>query len=448
MAYVKMMNGDLEDTLNYIRDQSKTRNDAAPAPADGIRPLRGDPGWIRGINCSRTYALEEMKAFQDFCHRPGSVSCRHFILSFVKDELSPEKAMEFASEAAERMWGDEYQILIALHRNTQNIHCHYAVNPVSLRSRRKLPNELWVLEQFREITNQICKEYGIQSFPDSTETKNPENYWIRTKSSSRFLAFMRGEIRTCRALATSNTDFLQLLKESGYLVDQESQTVTLSGCGSVLPFSQILTDSCPDLFRPNGFSPRFQDIRKDSLLPCYYTKARLVRDVLRWNSLPPSLSFSRLTGLTAELLEQTERKNCRILSPELRFCFSDPKQIRELTEWSERAALLDTPEFLEAKSGCLGEELSRINLHLRQMKSAISATSKSSEESKRLQEKLSVLKNNRTQCLNEFGALKKDHAFYQRISLFLRAELSLEAELLPQRYEPIQMRTRSRGLER
>lgn len=86
-----------------------------------------------GINCSAQNACAEMIAVQRWFGLRGKVVGYHGIQSFREGEVTPERAFAIGKETARRMWGDRYQVLVTVHLNTDNVHCHFVVNPVSFK---------------------------------------------------------------------------------------------------------------------------------------------------------------------------------------------------------------------------------------------------------------------------------------------------------------------------
>ena len=56
----------------------------------------------------------------------------HAYQSFKPGEVTPELCHRLGVELAKRMWGDEYQVLVATHFNTGTFHNHFVVNSVGL----------------------------------------------------------------------------------------------------------------------------------------------------------------------------------------------------------------------------------------------------------------------------------------------------------------------------
>lgn len=93
--------------------------------------------YVGGINCSKQNAYAEMIAVQRRFGIRGKVVGYHGIQSFREGEVTPEQAFEIGKATARKMWGDKYQVLVTVHLNTDNLHCHFVVNPVSFKDGTK-----------------------------------------------------------------------------------------------------------------------------------------------------------------------------------------------------------------------------------------------------------------------------------------------------------------------
>lgn len=130
----------LKATLDYADNPDKT---TAPEHLDedlyaALRYAENDDKtdrkmFVGGINCSAQNACAEMIAVQRRFGLRGKVVGYHGIQSFREGEVTPERAFAIGKETARRMWGDRYQVLVTVHLNTDNVHCHFVVNPVSFK---------------------------------------------------------------------------------------------------------------------------------------------------------------------------------------------------------------------------------------------------------------------------------------------------------------------------
>ena len=157
----------LANAVSYITDEEKTQG-----------------GLLVGShNCGVDTALQEMLSVKRKYGKTDKRQGYHFIISFKKQEVRPETAMEITQKFVERYFGDDFQCLYATHDNTQHVHSHILFNSVSWRTGKKYRYEKgdWAKE-IQPIVNELCKEYGlsIQDIEVGAEERTPKK-WDKTK---------------------------------------------------------------------------------------------------------------------------------------------------------------------------------------------------------------------------------------------------------------------------
>ena len=96
------------------------------------------------------------------------------IISFDGQEIIPEKAPEFGNELCRRFLKNEYQYVLAVHTDTENVHCHVIFNAVNYRNQKtfetledRKSDKAW--KRLQKISDEICREYGLSVI------ENPEH---------------------------------------------------------------------------------------------------------------------------------------------------------------------------------------------------------------------------------------------------------------------------------
>ncbi len=141
----RYLDDDLYAALSYAENDNKTDRKM----------------YVGGINCSKQNAYAEMIAVQRRFGLRGKVVGYHGIQSFREGEVTPEQAFEIGKATARKMWGDRYQVLVTVHLNTENVHCHlsdleHERNTLSNRIRRpKSPEDE---NQNKETRKAISKQ--------------------------------------------------------------------------------------------------------------------------------------------------------------------------------------------------------------------------------------------------------------------------------------------------
>ena len=177
--------------------------------------------FVGGINCSAQNAYAEMIAVQRRFGLRGKVVGYHGIQSFREGEVTPEQAFAIGKETARKMWGDRYQVLVTVHLNTDNVHCHFVVNPVSFKDGSKFKNKIGDHKELRKISDEICREHELSVLENSdfySKGKKKE-YWIHKAGKKTHRDYLREDVEYCLSFATSPKEFESQLFALGYTLD-------------------------------------------------------------------------------------------------------------------------------------------------------------------------------------------------------------------------------------
>ena len=176
--------------------------------------------YVGGINCSKQNAYAEMIAVQRRFGLRGKVVGYHGIQSFREGEVTPEQAFEIGMETARRMWCDKYQVLVTVHLNTDNVHCHFVVNPVSFKDGTKFQNKIGDHKELRRLSDEICREHGLSVLENSNfYGGNKKEYWRHKAGKKTHRDYLREDVEYCLTFATSPREFESQLYALGYTLD-------------------------------------------------------------------------------------------------------------------------------------------------------------------------------------------------------------------------------------
>ena len=199
--------------------------------------------YVGGINCSKQNAYAEMVAVQRRFGLRGKVVGYHGIQSFAAGEVTPEQAFEIGMETARRMWGcgspvetsdcnsnqkhrpsrqarPGYQVLVTVHLNTDNIHCHFVVNPVSFKDGTKFQNKIGDHKELRRVSDEICREHGLSVLENSNfYGGNKKDYWRHKSGKKTHRDYLREDVEYCLSFATTPREFENQLYALGYTLD-------------------------------------------------------------------------------------------------------------------------------------------------------------------------------------------------------------------------------------
>ena len=201
----RYLDDDLYAALSYAENDSKTDRKM----------------YVSGINCSKQNAYAEMVAVQRRFGMRGKVVGYHGIQSFREGEVTPEQAFEIGKVTARKMWGDRYQVLVTVHLNTDNVHCHFVVNPVSFKDGTKFQNKIGDHKELRKISDEICRERGLSVLENSefySKGKKKE-YWANKSGKKTHRDYLREDVEYCLTFATTPREFESQLFALGYTFD-------------------------------------------------------------------------------------------------------------------------------------------------------------------------------------------------------------------------------------
>ena len=138
-------NSSLKKLLNYVTNEEKTNNKE----------------FVSGVNCLPNIAYQEMMNTKKQLFKTDGIECFHGYQSFISGEVTPEVAHEIGVKLAEKLWGDKYQVIVATHINTNNIHNHFVLNSVSFKEGKKFTNRNKDYNNMQYESDNLCKEYGL-----------------------------------------------------------------------------------------------------------------------------------------------------------------------------------------------------------------------------------------------------------------------------------------------
>lgn len=163
-------------------------------------------------------ALQEMRNTKKQFFKTTGIQCFHGVQSFVKGEVTPEKAHEIGVKLAEEIWGDKFQIVISTHLNTDNLHNHFVLNSVSFLDGKRFCNTKKDYAQMRKASDKLCEEYGLNVL------KQEEKYY-KYATSSLYKELMKDSIDYAIANSKDYNEFIKILQDLDYVVTDRNGTI-------------------------------------------------------------------------------------------------------------------------------------------------------------------------------------------------------------------------------
>ena len=223
VTLISAVHGDIEDSLIYATNEEKTKEirEESELP-DSSGDVKDEKMiFVTGVNCHPDKAEREMRFVQTrFGKRGGRVTCYHAKQSFRGSESSPELCHEIGVRLAEEMWGEDYQVVVTTHLNTDNIHNHFIVNPISMWSGAKWQNKKKERYRFRDLSDELCRKYGLSVIgKDRSDHTRKKSMSERSGKPSKF-NLIRETVDRIMEISYSMADFCRLMNYEGYIVEE------------------------------------------------------------------------------------------------------------------------------------------------------------------------------------------------------------------------------------
>ena len=228
--------GRLKDAIDYAENPDKTTDrkfldeDLYSALRYAANDEKTDKKmYVSAINCPKQLAYETMMDTKRRYGKLGGNVAYHGYQSFKTGEVTPQEAHTIGMETARRMWGDDYEIVVTTHLNTDNIHNHIVVNSVSFRTGRKFENHISDHYRLREISDAVCQEHGKSVLKNAKFYGGEKGaYWVHKDGGMTHRDILRRDIDEVLSKVSIYRHFFEYLENLGYEVRGDVDSPNLS----------------------------------------------------------------------------------------------------------------------------------------------------------------------------------------------------------------------------
>lgn len=180
--------------------------------------------YVSGINCLPETAYKEMSIVKRQYNKTNGILGFHAYQSFRGYEVTSDEAHEIGLRLAEELWGDRFQVIVSTHLNTKNIHNHFFINSVSFVDGKKYYDNKTNYAIMRRTSDELCKEYELQTLEEKSFYKNISNRYAR---SSKYLDSVRADIDYAISQSRVYNDFTHILTKMGYELNHEHNKMSI-----------------------------------------------------------------------------------------------------------------------------------------------------------------------------------------------------------------------------
>ena len=190
------------DVIDYAADEMKTETRA----------------YVTCINCeSEKTAAQEFMEVKELWDKTGGRQCFHGYQSFKADEVDAETAHNIGVELATRLWGEDFQVVVATHCNTGHFHNHFVINSVSLKDGHHFDNNHADYQAMRDMSDELCRKYCLSVIENPEgRGKNYAEYEAEKQGKPTIRSMIRDDLDRAVEASVTRAEFLAFLENCGY----------------------------------------------------------------------------------------------------------------------------------------------------------------------------------------------------------------------------------------
>ena len=411
----------LKRVVNYAVNPDKTEMDDDLYAAlhyatrtDKVTRLDEKFCFVTGVACDKETAYEEMmQVKEEFGKTSGNVAY-HAYQSFKPGEVDPEKCHEIGVALARKLWGSQYQVVVATHLDKKHCHNHFVINSVSYTTGRRFDCSERTYYRFRAASDDLCRERGLSVIERPKGHAPRSIYFAEKRGEPTRYNLMRDAIDKAAAMSYTESEFYKALRKMGYVVEVSERrrypTIRSVNSKKATRMYHLGEEYTPEFIKERILMNHW-DVRQDwydFMYPQRNSQGSEPQNV--WmNSLDHALKncsgieavivlFCYMIGLLPAEIPRHERR--KPLSPELR------EACRRLDRYTEQIDLLAKHHF---------KTVDEIDAFKAETQSQIDALSR---ERRKLYDKVS-----HAETPEEKTAIRRDYENYTRDISRLRRDL-------------------------
>ena len=372
---IKRIRGNPGDPLSYIGNPEKIRNRGfseadRQALADIIAYAADEKKtekqyFTTGINCDVENAREQFNITKLSFNKTGGIVCGHCMQSFDGYEVTPEEAHEIGVQMSKELWGDRFQIVVATHLNTNNVHNHIVFNSVSFVDGKRFHFCTEETMRIRAVSDRICRERNLSVIEHPEGKRVPYSLYKMEKAGmpTRYNV-ARQALDEAISVSANMEEFKSELKKRGYLYQfnprRKYWTVTPPGWTKAIRTDRLGDQYTREMIQQRVFSNdigvRMQRMRNECRSTNHYDLKRRIDKIMGRSGLEKLyLRYCYELGYLPKYRQNPVRLHA-VLKEELLKCDLYSEEAKFLARYN-----ISTEEDLEKKMKSLMEDYSSIS---------------------------------------------------------------------------------------
>ena len=382
---IKRIRGNPGDPLSYIGNPEKTRNRGfseadRQALADIIAYAADEKKtekqyFTTGINCDVENAREQFNITKLSFNKTGGIVCGHCMQSFDGYEVTPEEAHEIGVQMSKELWGDRFQIVVATHLNTNNVHNHIVFNSVSFVDGKRFHFCTEETMRIRAVSDRICRERNLSVIEHPEGKRVPYSLYKMEKAGmpTRYNV-ARQALDEAISVSANMEEFKSELKKRGYLYQfnprRKYWTVTPPGWTKAIRTDRLGDQYTREMILQRVFSNdigvRMQRMRNECRSTNHYDLKRRIDKIMGRSGLEKLyLRYCYELGYLPKYRQNPVRLHA-VLKEELLKCDLYSEEAKFLARYN-----ISTEEDLEKKMKSLMEDNSSISAQRSELRQKI-----------------------------------------------------------------------------
>lgn len=372
---IKRIRGNPGNPLSYIGNPEKTRNrDFSEADRQALADIivyasdekkTEKQYFTTGINCDVENAREQFNITKLSFNKTGGIVCGHCMQSFDGYEVTPEEAHEIGVQMSKELWGDRFQIVVATHLNTNNVHNHIVFNSVSFVDGKRFHFCTEETMRIRAVSDRICRERNLSVIEHPEGKRVPYSLYKMEKAGmpTRYNV-ARQALDEAISVSANMEEFMSELKKRGYLYQfnprRKYWTVTPPGWTKAIRTDRLGDAYTREMIQRRVFSNdigvRMQRMRNECRSTNHYDLKRRIDKIMGRSGLEKLyLRYCYELGYLPKCRQNPVRLHA-VLKEELLKCDLYSEEAKFLARYN-----INTEEDLEKKMKSLMEDYSSIS---------------------------------------------------------------------------------------
>lgn len=234
MAITKIwaVKDDLRRVLNYIENPEKTIEEQS----DGLKEVlayttqgykTNEKEYITGINCDPKTSLKQMMNTKLSYNKMDGRLAFHAVQSFKPGEVTPDECHALGVQLAQQMWGNRFEVVVSTHLDKDHLHNHFVVNSVSWVDGKKFTNCKKDYQEFKQISDQLCRENDLSIVQKSGKGKNYSEWKAEKQGKPTYRSLVKNDVDYAISHSFSMQDFIHEMESLGYEISNNRKYLSV-----------------------------------------------------------------------------------------------------------------------------------------------------------------------------------------------------------------------------